>query len=175
MYITFIPLIDYIYLSRYKNLVKKTNDNHNYEFVSLLSYFEIFISNHNNVYRSFEMLIPYASDWMNLRIENLLKEIDLDKSVTPFINFAKNFTYLVIENVMISIYQMVETGENESNLLHFDYVFSSLSNSLITTKIENHEKSIDSLNAFPLIGAGLITITLTLSIIAILGELINVI
>ena len=121
------------------------------------------------------MLVPYASDWMNLRIQNMLKEIDLDKSVTPFINFSKNFTYLVIENVMISIYQMVEQGEDESNLLQFDYVFSSLSNSLMETKIDNHQKSIDSMNAFPLIGAGLITITLTLSIIAILGELINVI
>ena len=63
---------------------------------------------------------------------------------------------------------------NENSLKQFDYVFTSLSNALIETKILQHEKNIDTLNVFPLFGAGLITITLTLSIISILGELTNV-
>ena len=174
MYAIFIPLTDYIYLSRYGSMVNKVNENHNTEFISLLSYFEIFISNHNNVYKSLEMLIPYSSDWMNERLKKLLEEIDNDKSVNPYIKFSKNFSYLVIENVMVSIYQMGEEGESEK-LRQFDYVFSSLSSTLITNKVASHEKGIDSLNAFPLIGAGLITLTLTLSIISILGELTNVI
>lgn len=174
IYIIFIPLVDYLFLGRYKNMVSKINENHNNEFVSLLSYFEIYISNKNNVYKSLEMLIPFASDWMGEKLKDLLNEIDIDKSVIPYVRFAKNFTYLVIENVMISIYQMVEEGGDENNLSHFDYVFSSLYSSLSTSKITNHEKNMDSLNAFPLFGAGLITITLTLSIIALLGELTNV-
>lgn len=175
IYFIFIPLVDYLYLGRYKNLVDKIDDNHNNEFISLLSYFEIYISNKNNVYKSIEMLIPFSSDWMGERLSNLLKEIDLDKSVVPYVRFAKNFTYLVIENVMISIYQMVEDGEDEKSLAHFDFVFSSLYSSLSTSKILRHEKNMDALNAFPLFGAGLITVTLTLSIIALLGELTNVI
>ena len=175
MYSILIPFINYFYLSRYKDLVRKIEEKHNTEFISLLSYFEIFISNHNNVYRSFEMLIPYSSDWMNEKLENMLQEIDLDKSVNPYVRFAKNFSYLVIENVMISIYQMTEQGENDYSLMQFDHVFSSLNDALMTNKIAVHEKNIDTLNAFPLIGAGLITLTLTLSIISILGDLTNVI
>ena len=175
MYAILIPFINYFYLSRYKDLVRKLEEKHNVEFISLLSYFEIFISNHNNVYRSFEMLIPYSSDWMNERLEKMLQEIDQDKSVNPYVRFAKNFSYLVIENVMVSIYQMTEQGENDYSLLQFDHVFSSLNDALMKNKIAVHEKNIDILNAFPLIGAGLITLTLTLSIISILGDLTNVI
>ena len=175
MYAIIIPFINYFYLSRYKDLVRKMEEKHNVEFISLLSYFEIFISNHNNVYRSFEMLMPFSSDWMNERLEKMLQEIDQDKSVNPYVRFAKNFSYLVIENVMVSIYQMTEQGENDYSLLQFDHVFSSLNDALMTNKIAVHEKNIDTLNAFPLIGAGLITLTLTLSIISILGDLTNVI
>lgn len=175
MYSILIPFINYFYLSRYKDLVRKMEEKHNTEFISLLSYFEIFISNHNNVYRSFEMLIPYSSDWMNEKLEKMLQEIDLDKSVNPYVRFAKNFSYLVIENVMVSIYQMTEQGENDYSLMQFDHVFSSLNDALMTNKIAVHEKNIDTLNAFPLISAGLITLILTLSIISILGDLTNVI
>ena len=171
MLIAFIPILDYLYLSRYKSLVRKIEENHNNEFISLLSYFELFISNHNNVYRSFEMLETYASEWMGNKISFMLEEIDQDKSVAPYIKFAKNFTYLAIENVMVSIFQMVEQGTNNENLMQFDFVFTSLNNVLVSTKVDYHEKSISSLNAFPLVGAGLITLTLTLSIVSILGEL----
>lgn len=175
IYVIFIPFIDYFYLSRYKDMKRKEEEKHNSEFISLLSYFEIFISHHNNVYRSFQMLIPYCSEWMEIRMTKLLEEIDQDKSVNPYVRFAKNYTYLVIENVMVSIYQMVEQGENDYSLMQFDQIFSSLNSTLIIEKIDRHQKSIDTLNTFPLVGAGLITLTLTLAIISLLGELTNVI
>ena len=175
IYASFIPVVDYLFLSRYQNIKHRIEENRNNEFVSLLSYFEIFISQHYNVYNSLEMLLPYSSTWMHDHIKKLLEEIDLDKSVIPYIRFAKNFTYLVIENVMVSIYQMVDQGESKERLTQFDFMFSSLNDTLMTNKIDSHIKSIESLNAFPLIGAGLITLTITLTIIVLLGELTYVI
>lgn len=172
---SFIPIIDYLYLSRYNSMIKRMKDNRNSEFISLLSYFELFISNHNNVYKSFESIIPYCSEWMQEKLDNMLKEIDQDKSVAPFINFANNFEYLVIQNVMISIYQMVDQGESQYMLSQFDHLFTSLSDNLFAEKIESKTKSLDTLNAFPLLGAGLITIILTFSIMSILGDITSVI
>ena len=172
---SFIPVIDYLYLSRYNTMIKRMKDNRNSEFISLLSYFELFISNHNNVYKSFESIIPYCSDWMQEKVDNMLKEIDQDKSVAPFVNFANNFEYLVIQNVMISIYQMVDQGESQQMLSQFDHLFTSLSDNLFSEKIESKTKSLDTLNAFPLLGAGLITIILTFSIMSILGDITSVI
>lgn len=171
----FIPLIDYLFLSRYQNLINKLKEERNVEFITLLSYFEIFISNHNNVYKSLSLLKQYSSDWMEERLSNLLNEIDNDKSVAPYINFSKNFTYSGLQNVMISIYQMVEEGESRDALLQFDYMFNSISETIYQNKLTLKEKSIDSLNAFPLIGAGVITILLTLSVMAVIGDIINVI
>ena len=105
----------------------------------------------------------------------MLKEIDQDKSVAPFVNFANNFEYLVIQNVMISIYQMVDQGESQQMLSQFDHLFTSLSDNLFSEKIESKTKSLDTLNAFPLLGAGLITIILTFSIMSILGDITSVI
>lgn len=156
-------------------MIKRMKDNRNSEFISLLSYFELFISNHNNVYKSFESIIPYCSDWMQEKVDNMLKEIDQDKSVAPFVNFANNFEYLVIQNVMISIYQMVDQGESQQMLSQFDHLFTSLSDNLFSEKIESKTKSLDTLNAFPLLGAGLITIILTFSIMSILGDITSVI
>ena len=173
--IVFLPLLDYLYLSRYGDATKKLQEVRNNEFISLLSYFEIFISNHNNVYKSFELLVSYSSEWMKERILNLLDEIDNDKSVTPFINFSNNFTYLVVQNVMISIYQMIEQGESQYALNQFDYLFSSLNETLYHEKVIKREKSLDTLNSFPLIGAGIITILLTFSVMSILGDIANVI
>ena len=171
----FIPLLDYLFLSRYGDMVKKKKEERNNEFISLLSYFEIFITNKNNVYRSFQLIIPYSSPWMKEKITILLKEIDYDKSVTPFINFSKHFSYLVIQNVMISIFQMIEQGESNASLVQFDYLFTSLNDALYHEMIERKLKAVDSLNSFPLFGAGIITIILTLSIMSILGDIVNVI
>ena len=173
--VTFIPLIDYLYVSRYSDAVKRLKEERNNEFVALLAYFEIFISNRNNVYKSFEMLIPYASEWMKERIDDLLREIDHDKSVAPFISFSNNFTYLVIQNVMISIYQMIDEGESNYALAQFDYLFASLNESLYHERLAKRNKSLDSMTTFPLVGAGVITVILTFSIMSILGDVVHVI
>lgn len=172
---SFIPLLDYLYLSRYSDQVKRLKEERNNEFISLLSYFEIFISNRNNVYKSFEKLLPYSSEWMKERISLLLEEIDSDKSVAPFINFSNNFSLLVIQNVMISIYQMVEQGESKIALYQFDNLFNSLNDEMHENRIERQSKSLDSLNTFPLVGAGILIVILTLSIMSILGDIVNVI
>lgn len=169
------PVFNYLYLSRYGDEIRKINELHNNEFISLLPYFEMFIANHNNVYKSFQMLLPYSSEWMYERIDTLLKEIDQDKSVAPFIKFGNQFTNLVFQNVMISIFQMIEQGESNIALLQFDYLFTSLSEVLYHERISNKKKSLDKLNVFPLIGAGLITVILTFAIMSILGDLVNVI
>ena len=56
--------IDYLLLSRYKdkkNLILKARED---ELIAIISYFEIYLQNKNNVYQSFNLLIPFCSLWM---------------------------------------------------------------------------------------------------------------
>lgn len=165
----------YLYVSRYSSLVKQLKKERENEFISIISYFKIFISNNLNVYNSLEALIPYCSYWMKEEVEKLLRNIDEDKSVQPFVDFGKIFNNSIIENVMISIYQMIDEGENIHSLSQFSLLFNEFSKSNDEEAYEKKVKSLDSMNTFPLIGAGIITIVLTFGLFSIIGDLINVI
>lgn len=167
-------VLDFFLLTRYndkKQYILKTREN---ELVAIISYFEVYIQNNNNVYQSFNQLIPYCSSWMKDKVETLLNEIDTDKSVQPFINFANNFQQLSSHSLMLSIYQMVDQGENSDQLMQFNVIFDELSRNRNKEMVEQKDKSLSNMSTFPLIGAGLITINLTISILSILGDLINV-
>ena len=170
-----LVVLDFFLLTRYddkKRAILRSREN---ELIAIISYFEVYIQNNSNVYQSFLKLIPYCSDWMKERIEILLGEIDEDKSVQPFINFTNSFQSLSIHSLMLSIYQMVDQGENSEQLLQFSIIFDELSKNRNKEIVEQKEKSLSCMSTFPLAGAGLITIALTISILSILGDLINVI
>ena len=170
-----LGLLDFFLLTRYSDKKKTILKNRENELIAIISYFEVYIQNNNNVYQSFNQLIPYCSDWMKEKIETLLKQIDEDKTVQPFVDFANNFQSLSTHGLMLSIYQMVDQGENSEQLLQFNVIYDELAKNRNKEIIDSKEKSLANMSTFPLVGAGLITITLTISILSILGELIYVI
>ena len=165
---------NYIYLSRYSSLEKRIEKEHVDELISLLSYFEMFITNGNNVYSSFKMLISYSSIFMEDAITSFLSQVDVDKSVGPYIDFASKFPNRIIESLMLSIYQMVDNGENSEQFQEFNFLFSGVAKDYQVNKIDNKKKSLSTLDSFPLFGAGAITIILAVSILNIVGEFIDV-
>ena len=165
---------DYFFLSSYRSRYQNMIYLHDDELVALFSYFQVFISNHIPVYSAFTNLLPYASDWMKEKINKLLKEIDNDKSVQPFINFSRHFQNLVFESLCISLYQMVDEGEDLNKSNEFIFLFNEVDQSNMRRKMEKKKRSLDILASFPLFGSGIITVTLTLSIVASIGGLISV-
>lgn len=178
-YIIFIFLfqlvLDYLLLSKYGEKVKKLDSEREDEFVTVLSYFEVFISNKNNVYQSFNKILPYCTEWMKDVISNFLKDIDKDKTVQPFVDFAKNFKMKVATNIMLSIYTMVDQGESYEQINQFQIIFEQLYKSKQIENLEKKKRSLSSLASLPLAGAAGITILLTISVISIIGDLLNVI
>ena len=169
-----LVVVDYMLLTRYndkKKMLIKAREN---ELITLITYFEVYIRNKNNVYQSFNLLIPYGSSWMKDKIETLLKEIDSDKSVQPFVNFANNFEQLSSHSLLLSIYQMVDQGESSEQLAQFEVIFDEIARNRHKEMKEQKEKSLSNMSTFPLIGAGAITVVLTISIISVLGDLMNV-
>ena len=168
-------LLDFFLLTKYSDKKQTILKNRENELVAIISYFEVYIQNNNNVYQSFAQLVPYCSDWMKEKIETLLSEIDEDKTVQPFVNFARNFQQLSSHSLMLSIYQMIDQGENSEQLLQFNVIFDELSRNRNKELVNNQDRALSNMSTFPLIGAGLITVTLTISILTILGDLIYVV
>ena len=165
---------NYLFISRYSMIEKNIQKEHLDELISLLSYFELFISNGNNVYNSFKLLIPYSSMFMEDAITSLLNQIDSDKTVGPFITFASKFDNHIVESLMLSIYQMVDNGENSGQFNEFSVLFSTISKEHHDRVIEQKKNKLDTLDSLPLFGAGAITIVLAMSILTIVGDLIDV-
>lgn len=144
------------------------------EFVYMMKYLNIFLENKYNIYQCFQSLLPYCSMWMKEKIGELLENIDVDKSVQPYVVFASNFKSNYVKNVLLTLYQMVDEGEDSTRLQHFALLFEEISKTHSESKRTKKKKQFDSLSTFPLIGAGLITVLLTFGIITIIGEMMNV-
>ena len=170
-----VLVINYQIVSNYSAKVKLLDEERENEFVTIISYFEIFISNKNNVYQSFSKTIPYCSDWMKDVMSNFLKDIDGDKTIQPFINFANNFKIKIATNIMLSIYTMVDQGESFEQINQFQILFEQLQKSKRIENLEKKQRSLSILASLPLVGAAGMTIALTISVIQIIGDLVNVI
>jgi hypothetical protein len=168
-------LSDYLFLNRYKKLEKINKEKEIEEFINIITYLEIFMSNGLNVYGALNKTSEYASSITKRYLGKLLNDIDEDKSISPFISFAKNYSLRIIENVMISIYQMVDIGENSEQLLQFKFVFERFKDGHEESKMNKKQKNLDMLNSLPLVGAGIITIMVLFGVISIIGGIINVI
>lgn len=163
-------ILYFTYSTKKAVLIKERSD----EFVHIISYFRIFIKNKNNVYQSFNKLITYSSEWMKDKIEIMLKAIDADKSIKPFTDFAERFDLPIARNVMISIYQMVEQGEATAQLNQFTILFEQMSQTLNEERKDHKAKSFDIISFLPIVGAALITMALTFSMLTLVGDMVNV-
>lgn len=168
-------VIDVFYIQSFSSTKRLIEHEREDEFIRIISYFQIFINNNMNVYQCFKMLVPYASKWMSEQLNNLLEDIDTDKSVQPFVNFSEKFNSNIVSNVMLSIYQMVDAGESGEQLNQFTIFFSQLSKNQQKEEIDSVERSLAIVDSFPLVGAGAITILITISVLLMMEDIINVI
>ena len=175
--ITFAGIIglNYFIISSYNTKKRALVKDHSYEFIYIISFFRIFVTNKKNVYQSFKKLFDYSSDWMKEKLDTFLHAIDSDKSVKPFTDFAAEFDLPIARNVLISIYQMVEQGEGSEQLNQFTILFEQMSRTNNEEKKEKKIHSYDFVLMFPLLGAGLVTLALTFGIIGSMEDMINVI
>ena len=168
-----ILIFNLFYLRRYSSIKVKRQELKKLEFVSMLSYFRIFLNNGYNIYRAFEECKQYVSDVFKEDIDNFLREVDRDKSIQPYITFAHQFNSPLYEQVMMSIYQMVDMGIDNNYLYQFNTLLTRMRKETLDEKLNTQLSKLDSMSMFPLIGAGINMIILAFGIILIVGDLIS--
>ena len=173
--VVLLGVINYFLFSSYSSKKKAMEKDHSEEFIYIISCFRIFVSNGNNVYQSFNKLIEYSSDWMKDKLEIFLKQIDDDKSIKPFMDFAEKFNMPIARNLLVSIYQMVEQGETGEQLNQFVILFEQMNQMINEEKKDRKLRSFDIVSFFPVIGAGIVTLSLTFSMLSLVGDMMNVI
>ena len=169
----FAFIFDILFLTRYSKQIEKKNVANLQEFAALFGYFRIYIHNGFSVYSALKELTNFANPDLKLLLENLLTEIDKDKSVQPFINFARKFNEVVVEEMMISIYQLIDDGEASEYLMQFELIFDKFSDLLYQKYLRSKDSKLGTLGSAPLIGSCFLIIVLTIGIISIIGDLLS--
>lgn len=168
-----LVILDYFYLSRYSSILKINNDQICNEFVSLLPFFRTYLKNRFSVYQALKELISFAGDKLSERLTKLIDDIDNDKTITPFINFSKTFENSSIEQLMISIYQMIDEGNDSPYLMQFETIFSKLRDELYASIIEKRNKELGNMSLFPLLGSSLLIIMISFGVMEVIGGMIS--
>ena len=106
-------------------------------------------------------------------IEELIGDIDNDKSVQPFVKFAKQFNEIIVEEMMISIFQMIDDGASSDYLTQFDLIFDKFSDLLYQKFLQKKNSKLGTIASTALIGSSFLVVVLTIGIISIIGEVIN--
>lgn len=140
-------------------------------FINYFSFFRIYISNGESVYLALNKTLEFASDNIKPYIEGLIAEIDKDKTIQPFIRFAANFKMKLIEDIMISIYEMIENGNNINYINQFTTIFENFKIRVNKNNSETRLNKFDTFITSSLIGSALIMMILVYGIINLIGEI----
>ena len=166
-------IFDLLFLSRYSRQIMAKNSENLQEFATIFGYFRIFLHNGYSVYSGLKEIINFASVSLKKSLEKLINDIDKDKSVQPFVDFAHQFNEIIIEEMMISIYQLIDDGESSDYLNQFELIFDKFSDLLYQKYLRTKDSRLGLLSSAPLIGSCFLIIVLTLGIITIIGDLVS--
>ena len=166
-------IFDLVFLSRYSKQINDKNSRNLQEFAVIFGYFKIFIHNGYSVYSALKELISFANPDLKKMIEELIGDIDNDKSVQPFVKFAKEFNEIIVEEMMISIFQMIDDGASSDYLTQFDLIFDKFSDLLYQKFLQKKNSKLGTIASTALIGSSFLVVVLTIGIISIIGEVIN--
>ena len=168
-FLLIIIFFNFYFLTRYDRVIQKSNKGLVLDFIDTFSYFRIYISNNMNVYQAFKQISFYTTPYIKMLLDQLLKEIDNDKSLKPYINFASNFNNEKVEEVMIAIYQMVNEGNNETYLNQFVSIFETFKERVEKTNEQKREARFNTINQCSLVGSGVLMVAIMLGIVNLLG------
>ncbi len=170
----FVTIFLILYFSRYSKLEKEQGDQAKRDFISLFTFFKIYLHNGYSVYSALKEIQSFADKQLATYLSELIREIDEDKTITPFIHFGKKFNDLIIEEMMISIYQMIDDGSNPTHLSQFDAIFGKISDLAYEKEMMKKRNSLASMSTFPLVGSGVLIIMVTFGIITVMEDMVNV-
>ena len=167
-----VLVYSFLSLNSLQKEVEKRQDEHETEFIAALGVFRVYAANKFNVYNAFAETRDFVSPWMKEQIDILLRDMDEDKSVTPFIHFAKKFRPLIIEQVMTSVFQIVDGG-SLSPLMQFSILFNHFAENHLKEEMKKEEDQLETMNVWPLLGAGLLAVAIIIGVVQIIGGVIN--
>ena len=96
----------------------------------------------NNIYQSFNIAVDYIDEPIKTYLKELIAEIDVDKSIKPFQNFARKMEFSEAYQIMNMLYIFNEHGQDEKHLDQLEDVISALSANELDEIIEKKKRNL---------------------------------
>lgn len=141
------------------------------EFIENFSYLRIYLSNNETVYQALNSIKENASFEIKSMLNKLINEIDSDKTITPFLNFSKNFDNKVVEEVVISLYEVTNEGGGNIYINQFIKIFEDFKKIKEESNKTKRYKSFNIFTIFSLLASGYLMILLVFSVMNLMGEI----
>lgn len=94
----------------------------------------------NNIYVSLNKMLDFTDDPIKKYLVQLIDEIDKDKSVQPYINFANNMEFIEAYQIMIMLYSFSEKAMNQKHLSNLENMIFQLYNNEIDEVVESKKR-----------------------------------
>lgn len=138
-----------------------------------MAYVKIFLYSGLNVYQSLKQSQEHVSSWMRSRLETMLIKMDEDKSFRPFYDLARPLNTLALEQLMIALYQITQSGMTSVYLSHFFYVFDQLEGSLGRLSMTRFEDDLEGFHTWAMVGTAIVTLMIMYSMISLIQGFIH--
>lgn len=96
----------------------------------------------NNIYQSLNIAIDYVDEPIKTYLKEMIEEIDKDKSIVPYQNFARKMEFSEAHQIMNMLYIFNEHGQDERHLNQLEEVISALSANEIDEIIEKKKRNL---------------------------------
>ena len=94
----------------------------------------------NNIYISLNKMVNFVDEPIKKYLIQLIKEIDEDKSVKPYINFANNMEFMEAYQIMVMLYSFTEKSMSKYHLKSLENMIFQLYNNEIDEVIESKKR-----------------------------------
>ncbi|MDD4375545.1 MAG: hypothetical protein PHR25_02070 [Clostridia bacterium] len=94
----------------------------------------------NNIYQALNKLVEYTDEPIKKYLIELINDIDVDKSIKPYIKFAKKMEFSEAYQVMIVIYTFSEHSMKKEYLISLEKMISRLYDNEIEELIEKKKR-----------------------------------
>ena len=106
----------------------------------------------NNVYTSLIKMIEYTDNPIQKYLIELIEEIKVDKSITPFNNFASKMEFIEAYQIMAVLYTFSEHAMSKKHLVSLETMISHLYDNEIDEVIEGKKRMLWLYPNFCIIG-----------------------
>ena len=156
--------------NRYAILSANKEEDKLIELMEILSYLRMYLNNDFDILLALDTVKELAKDELRNKISNLLKEIEDDKSITPFLTFSSSYKNKSVDEMMYLLYQMSKKDYNQNILNEYNYLLNETKEKQNKSNLKKRNKTFDYINLLTILGGAILIIILSLGVIGLIGE-----